>query len=146
MHKLVLELKFVTQQETIDVLNQKHGGILAVGEESANGSTYPGMFHVHTSPTKLQFIAQDSSGLASVIKTATTPTVNQWVHILISAQSGVTNGTNIYLNGSLDKYSDEGASRWTNEINILAANDVIPPCSSIADNFWMFPISLWTTY
>ena len=81
----------------------KHGGILAVGEESANGSTYPGMFHVHTSPTKLQFIAQDSSGSASIIKTATTPTVNQWVHILISAQSGVTNGTNIYLNGSLDK-------------------------------------------
>ena len=26
--------------------------------------------------------------------------------------------------GALDKYSDEGASSWTNEINVLAANDV----------------------
>ena len=34
-----------------------------------------------------------------------------------------------------DKYSDEGASKWTNEINTLAANDVIPACSSISDKF-----------
>ena len=51
--------------------------------------------------------------------------------IIKSIRAGATDN----LNGSLDKYSDEGASRWTNEINILAANDVIPPCSSIADKF-----------
>ena len=40
-------------------------------------------------------------------------------------------GSTTELSGSTDKYSDEGASKWTNEINILAANDVIPSCSSI---------------
>ena len=44
-------------------------------------------------------------------------------------------GTTTNLSGSIDKYSDEGASKWTNEINILAANDVIPPCSDISDKF-----------
>jgi len=44
-------------------------------------------------------------------------------------------GTTDNLSGSIDKYSDEGASKWTNEINILAANDVIPSCSDISDKF-----------
>ena len=44
-------------------------------------------------------------------------------------------GTTTNLSGSIDKYSDEGASKWTNEINTLAANDVIPACSSISDKF-----------
>ena len=44
-------------------------------------------------------------------------------------------GSTTELSGSVDKYSDEGASKWTNEINILAANDVIPACSSIQDKF-----------
>ncbi len=44
-------------------------------------------------------------------------------------------GTTDKFSGSIDKYSDEGASKWTNEINILAANDVIPPCSDISDKF-----------
>jgi len=48
-----------------------------------------------------------------------------------SIKAGTTNN----LSGSIDKYSDEGASKWTNEINILAANDVIPPCSDISDKF-----------
>ena len=48
-----------------------------------------------------------------------------------SIKSGTTNN----LSGSVDKYSDEGASKWTNEINILAANDVIPACSDVADKF-----------
>ena len=96
-----------------------HGGILAVGEESADGSTYPGMFHVHTSPTKLQFVAQDSTGSAVTIKTATTPTVNQWVHILVSVQSGVTNGTNIYLNGSLDKTATTFINAATGTVKVF---------------------------
>ncbi len=44
-------------------------------------------------------------------------------------------GSTTNLSGSVDKYSDEGASKWTNEINTLAANDVIPACSSISDKF-----------
>ena len=48
-----------------------------------------------------------------------------------SIKAGTTNN----LSGSIDNYSDEGASKWTNEINILAANDVIPPCSDISDKF-----------
>ena len=48
-----------------------------------------------------------------------------------SIKAGTTNN----LSGSIDKYSDEGASKWTNEINILAANDVIPACSDVTDKF-----------
>ena len=44
-------------------------------------------------------------------------------------------GSTTNLSGSVDKYSDEGASKWTNEINVLAANDVIPACSSLQDKF-----------
>jgi SpoIID/LytB domain protein len=44
-------------------------------------------------------------------------------------------GTTENLSGSIDKYSDEGASKWTNEINVLAANDVIPACSDLNDKF-----------
>ena len=44
-------------------------------------------------------------------------------------------GTTENLSGSIDKYSDEGASKWTNEINVLAANDVIPACSDLSDKF-----------
>ena len=44
-------------------------------------------------------------------------------------------GTTENLSGSVDKYSDEGASKWTNDINVLAANDVIPACSDLSDKF-----------
>ena len=44
-------------------------------------------------------------------------------------------GTTENLSGSVDKYSDEGASKWTNEINVLAANDIIPACSDLSDKF-----------
>ena len=44
-------------------------------------------------------------------------------------------GTTENLSGSIDKFSDEGASKWTNEINVLAANDVIPACSDLSDKF-----------
>ena len=44
-------------------------------------------------------------------------------------------GTTENLSGSVDKYSDEGASKWTSEINVLAANDVIPACSDLSDKF-----------
>ncbi len=44
-------------------------------------------------------------------------------------------GTTENLSGSVDKYSDEGASKWTNEINVLAANDIMPACSDLSDKF-----------
>ncbi len=44
-------------------------------------------------------------------------------------------GTTENLSGAIDKYSDEGASKWTNEINVLAANDVIPACSDLSEKF-----------
>ena len=78
-----------------------HGGIVSVGDDGV----YPGMFHVHTSTTKLQFITSNSDGTANLTKTSFTPTVNEWVHILVSVQSGVSGGTVIYINGSVDKSS-----------------------------------------
>ena len=39
------------------------------------------------------------------------------------------------LSGSVDKYSDDGASNFTNEINILASTNSIPACSSLTDKF-----------
>jgi SpoIID/LytB domain protein len=40
-------------------------------------------------------------------------------------------GTATDLTGSSDPYSDEGASKWTSSIYTLAANDIIPACSSL---------------
>ena len=44
-------------------------------------------------------------------------------------------GTTEDLKGKEDKYSDDGASKWSSNINVLAANNVIPACSSISDKF-----------
>ena len=44
-------------------------------------------------------------------------------------------GTATDLTGSSDPYSDEGASKWTSSIYTLAANDIIPACSSLGDKF-----------
>ena len=44
-------------------------------------------------------------------------------------------GTTENLTGKEDKYSDDGASKWTSNINVLAANNVIPACSSVSDKF-----------
>ncbi len=44
-------------------------------------------------------------------------------------------GTTENLSGSIDKYSDVGASKWRSTINVLAANDVIPACSDLSDKF-----------
>jgi len=39
------------------------------------------------------------------------------------------------ISGSSDRYSDDGASNFTNEINILASTNSIPACSSLTDKF-----------
>ena len=44
-------------------------------------------------------------------------------------------GTTENLSGSIEKYSDVGASKWRSVINVLAANDVIPACSDLSDKF-----------
>ena len=53
---------------------------------------------------------------------------DQFACMLVKA---ITAGSTTNLSGAIDKYSDEGASKWTNEINVLAANDVIPALSLI---------------
>ena len=87
-------------------------------QQPLNGLPYYGMHVCFGSPFQIQPEEQISREEFACL-------------IIKSIRAGATDN----LNGSLDKYSDEGASRWTNEINILAANDVIPPCSSIADKF-----------
>ena len=44
-------------------------------------------------------------------------------------------GTSTDLEGSTDKFSDIGASGFQSNINTLAANDVVPDCSSLTDKF-----------
>ena len=44
-------------------------------------------------------------------------------------------GTATDLEGSTDKFSDIGASGFQSNINTLAANDVVPDCSSLTDKF-----------
>ena len=44
-------------------------------------------------------------------------------------------GTTTNLNGSEDTYSDIGASKWSSNIKTLAANSIIPNCSSLEDKF-----------
>ena len=44
-------------------------------------------------------------------------------------------GTTQNLTGSEDKYSDIGASKWSSNIKTLAANNIIPNCSSLEDKF-----------
>ena len=44
-------------------------------------------------------------------------------------------GSTDNLTGSEDKYSDDGASKFTTPINTLAATNSIPACSSINDKF-----------
>ena len=44
-------------------------------------------------------------------------------------------GTAADLEGSTDKFSDIGASGFQSNINTLAANDVVPECSSLTDKF-----------
>ena len=44
-------------------------------------------------------------------------------------------GTTQNLTGSEDKYSDIGASKWSSNIKTLAANNIIPSCSSLEDKF-----------
>ena len=44
-------------------------------------------------------------------------------------------GNTTDLTESNDKYSDDGASKFTSEINLLASTNAIPACSSISDKF-----------
>jgi len=90
----------------------------SIYQKAINGMPYFGMQVCFGSP----FQIQPSESVAR----------DEFACLLIkSIQAGTTDN----LNGSVDKYSDEGASKWTNQINILAANDIFPPCSSLEDKF-----------
>ena len=51
--------------------------------------------------------------------------------LVVAINAGNTND----LTESSDKYSDDGASKFTSEINLLASTNSIPGCSSISDKF-----------
>ena len=51
--------------------------------------------------------------------------------LVVAINAGATDN----ISGSIDKYSDDGASNFTNEINILASTNSIPACSSLSDKF-----------
>jgi SpoIID/LytB domain protein len=90
----------------------------SIFQKAINGMPYFGMQVCFGSP----FQIQPSESVAR----------DEFACLLVkSIQAGTTDN----LNGSIDKYSDEGASKWTNQINILAANDIFPPCSSLEDKF-----------
>jgi len=57
---------------------------------------------------------------------------DEFACLLIKA---INAGTTESLPGSEDKYSDIGASKWASNIKTLAANDIIPKCSSLDDKF-----------
>ena len=57
---------------------------------------------------------------------------DEFACLLIKA---INAGTTESLPGSEDKYSDIGASKWASNIKTLAANDIIPSCSSVEDKF-----------
>ena len=57
---------------------------------------------------------------------------DEFACLLIKA---INAGTTESLPGSEDKYSDIGASKWASNIKTLAANDIIPNCSSVEDKF-----------
>jgi len=57
---------------------------------------------------------------------------DEFACLLIKA---INAGTTESLPGSEDKYSDIGASKWASNIKTLAANDIIPQCSSLDDKF-----------
>ena len=62
------------------------------------GSSYPGMFHLGTLSSG-KFIFYGSSGLR---KSDSAFSAGNWYNVTVSIQSGVTNGTKMYINGSLD--------------------------------------------
>ena len=57
---------------------------------------------------------------------------DEFACLLIKA---INAGTTESLPGSEDKYTDIGASKWASNIKTLAANDIIPNCSSVEDKF-----------
>lgn len=90
----------------------------SIFQQPINGMPYYGMHVCFGSPFQIQ--------------PAESVSREEFACLLVkSIQAGTTSN----LVGSVDKYSDEGASKWTNQINTLAANDVIPPCSSLNDKF-----------
>ena len=82
------------------------------------GSPYPGMFHLGTL-TSGQFIFYGSTGLRKSVNT--TFSAGNWYNITVSVQSGVTDGTKMYINGSLDS---TGTTTITSRTDPLIAGKV----------------------
>ena len=108
----------VTGGIPLDAPNAYSDDDQSIYQKAINGMPYYGMEVCFGSP--FQYLPKESV------------TRDEFACMLTKA---IKAGTANDLTGSTDPYSDEGASKWTSSIYALAANDIIPSCSSLADKF-----------
>ena len=108
----------VTGGVPLDAPNAYSDDDQSIYQQAINGMPYYGMQVCFGSP--FQYLPKESV------------TRDEFACMLTKA---IKAGSATDLTGSSDPYSDEGASKWTSNIYTLAANDIIPACSSLADKF-----------
>ena len=108
----------VTGGIPLDAPNAYSDDDQSIYQQAINGMPYYGMQVCFGSP--FQYLPKESV------------TRDEFACMLTKA---IKAGTADNLTGSSDPYSDEGASKWTSSIYTLAANDIIPACSSLIDKF-----------
>jgi SpoIID/LytB domain protein len=108
----------VTGGVPLDAPNAYSDDDQSIYQQAINGMPYYGMEVCFGSP--FQYLPKESV------------TRDEFACMLTKA---IKAGSATDLTGSTDPYSDEGASKWTSNIYTLAANDIIPACSSLTDKF-----------
>ena len=108
----------VTGGVPLDAPNAYSDDDQSIYQQAINGMPYYGMEVCFGSP--FQYLPKESV------------TRDEFACMLTKA---IKAGSATDLTGSTDPYSDEGARKWTSNIYTLAANDIIPACSSLTDKF-----------
>ena len=108
----------VTGGVPLDAPNAYSDDDQSIYQQAINGMPYYGMQVCFGSP--FQYLPKESV------------TRDEFACMLTRA---INAGTADNLTGSSDPYSDEGGSKWTTSIYTLAANEIIPACSSLSDKF-----------
>jgi SpoIID/LytB domain protein len=108
----------VTGGIPLDAPNAYSDDDQSIYQQAINGMPYYGMQVCFGSP--FQYLPKESV------------TRDEFACMLTKA---IKAGSATDLTGSSDPYSDEGASKWTSNIYTLAANEIIPACSSLAEKF-----------
>ena len=108
----------VTGGVPLDAPNAYSDDDQSIYQQAINGMPYYGMQVCFGSP--FQYLPKESV------------TRDEFACMLTRA---INAGTADNLTGSADPYSDEGGSKWTTSIYTLAANEIIPACSSLSDKF-----------